>query len=109
MWALAAVFALLAAMAALGFGANRSGSATAGEAAAAMGEAREASLTVDVPPPVTTRIYSAPGAAGRPIVVIDAGHGGRDPGATSVSGEVNEKALTPTLSRARRDTLVKRG
>ena len=29
--------------------------------------------------------------AGRPIVVIDAGHGGRDPGATSVSGQVARK------------------
>jgi N-acetylmuramoyl-L-alanine amidase len=31
---------------------------------------------------------------GRPIVVIDAGHGGRDPGATSVSGKCAEKELT---------------
>src|SRR5687768_7230469 len=32
--------------------------------------------------------------AGRPIVLIDAGHGGTDPGAPSVSGEIVEKQLT---------------
>ena len=48
-------------------------------------------------------------AKGRPIVVIDAGHGGRDPGATSVSGQVREKELTLVLARALRDELVKRG
>jgi N-acetylmuramoyl-L-alanine amidase len=42
-------------------------------------------------------------------VVIDAGHGGRDPGATSVSGEVAEKALTLALAGELRDALVKRG
>ena len=50
-----------------------------------------------------------PVATGRPIVVIDAGHGGRDPGATSVSGEVHEKDLTLALAEALRDELVKRG
>jgi N-acetylmuramoyl-L-alanine amidase len=42
-------------------------------------------------------------------VVIDAGHGGRDPGATSVSGQVHEKDLTLALARELRDDLVKRG
>jgi len=42
-------------------------------------------------------------------VVIDAGHGGRDPGATSVSGEVREKELTLALARELRDILVERG
>ena len=41
--------------------------------------------------------------------MIDAGHGGRDPGATSVSGEVHEKDLTLALARELRDDLVKRG
>ena len=50
------------------------------------GAAAQASLTVDVPAPVSDTIYGAPQARGRPIVVIDPGHGGRDPGATSVSG-----------------------
>ena len=41
--------------------------------------------------------------------MIDAGHGGRDPGATSVSGQVREKELTLVLAQALRDELVKRG
>ena len=71
--------------------------------------AAQASLTVNLPPAATDRIYAAPQARGRPIVVIDAGHGGRDPGATSVSGQVNEKDLTIALARELRDELVKRG
>jgi N-acetylmuramoyl-L-alanine amidase len=69
----------------------------------------QSSLTVNVPPPVTDTIYGAPEARGRPIVVIDAGHGGRDPGATSVSGQVSEKDLTLALARELRDELLKRG
>jgi N-acetylmuramoyl-L-alanine amidase len=69
----------------------------------------QSSLTVNLPPAASDRIYSSPAARGRPIVVIDAGHGGRDPGATSVSGEVLEKQLTLALSQALRDELVKRG
>ena len=71
--------------------------------------AAQSSLTVNVPPPVSDRIYASPIARGRPIVVIDAGHGGRDPGAISVSGQVREKELTLSLARALRDELVKRG
>jgi N-acetylmuramoyl-L-alanine amidase len=73
------------------------------------GAAAESSLTVAVPPPVTDTIYGAPQARGRPIVVIDPGHGGRDPGATSVSGQVHEKDLTLALAQELRDDLVKRG
>ena len=71
--------------------------------------AAQSSLTVNLPPPVNDRIYASPIAKGRPIVVIDAGHGGRDPGATSVSGQVREKDLTLILAQALRDELVKRG
>jgi len=67
------------------------------------------SVTLDLPPPANDRIYSAPAAQGRPIVVIDAGHGGRDPGARSVSGQVAEKDLTLALARDLRDKLVERG
>lgn len=69
----------------------------------------QSSLTVNLPPAVNDRIYASPIAKGRPIVVIDAGHGGRDPGATSVSGQVHEKDLTLVLAEALRDELVKRG
>ena len=71
--------------------------------------AAQASLTVKLPPAASDRIYASPVARGRPIVVIDAGHGGRDPGATSVSGDVREKQLTLILAQALRDELVKRG
>jgi N-acetylmuramoyl-L-alanine amidase len=71
--------------------------------------AAQTTLTVNLPPAASDRIYAAPIAKGRPIVVIDAGHGGRDPGATSVSGQVREKELTLVLARALRDELVKRG
>ena len=71
--------------------------------------AAQSSLTVNLPPPASDRIYASPVAKGRPIVVIDAGHGGRDPGATSVSGQIREKELTLALAQALRDELVKRG
>ena len=71
--------------------------------------AAQSSLTVNLPPAASDRIYASPAARGRPIVVIDAGHGGRDPGATSVSGKVQEKQLTLIFAQALRDELVKRG
>ncbi len=43
----------------------------------------------------------------RPLVVIDAGHGGRDPGAGA--GPLKEKALTLALAQALRDQLIKTG
>jgi N-acetylmuramoyl-L-alanine amidase len=73
------------------------------------GAAAQSSLTVNLPPAANDRIYASPAARGRPIVVIDAGHGGRDPGATGVSGQVKEKDLTLVLAQALRDELVKRG
>ena len=102
----------------LGKGGAIAGAAVTAVAAAAIavaligrssGAAAQASLTVDLPPPATDKIYASPVAKGRPIVVIDAGHGGRDPGATSVSGQIHEKELTLILARALRDELVKRG
>jgi N-acetylmuramoyl-L-alanine amidase len=108
---LAGVAAALVAAAALAIalGASRSGAASADERAATVGEARQASLTMELPPAANDRIYGAPGARGRPIVVIDAGHGGRDPGARSVEGNLAEKDLTLALARDLRDKLVERG
>src|SRR5688572_9465840 len=74
-----------------------------------MGEARRGSVTDRIAPAVAGVVVSGARAAGRPIVVIDPGHGGRDPGAVSVSGSVAEKQLTLTLARELRDRLVKRG
>lgn len=66
-------------------------------------------LSIALPPAANDRIYSVPGAVARPIVVIDAGHGGTDPGAVSVSGQVQEKQLTLALADNLRDLLVQRG
>lgn len=93
----------------LAFGSSRSAATSAPDRSAVLGEARQASLTVDVPEAVPTRVYGGPNSAGRPIIVLDAGHGGRDPGATSVSGEVREKELTLAFARELRDQLVQRG
>jgi N-acetylmuramoyl-L-alanine amidase len=76
--------------------------------AAAKSQSRS-TVTVSLPPVATDRIYASPLARGRPIVVIDAGHGGRDPGASSASGEASEKELTLALAQELRDQLVKRG
>ncbi|MBA2467523.1 MAG: N-acetylmuramoyl-L-alanine amidase [Sphingomonas sp.] len=98
-----------AAVALLAFVAGPSGAAPANAPARAMiGEARRGGVTVDIAPPIDVFVSGA-AAAGRPIVVIDPGHGGRDPGATSVSGDIAEKQLTLVLARELRDRLVKRG
>jgi len=49
-----------------------------------------------------------PADASRPLVVIDAGHGGHDPGASGQGGE-REKDLTLMLARSLRDALLAKG
>src|SRR5690606_39708719 len=44
-----------------------------------------------------------------PLVVIDAGHGGHDPGASSSVSPVPEKDVTLALARAIRDALARSG
>lgn len=93
----------------LSLGGAKVGAAASQSIAAAAGEVRPGSVTVPLSPVVTdVPIYGAR-AAGRPIVVIDPGHGGRDPGARGVSGEVVEKDLTLALAKVLRDELVARG
>jgi len=46
-----------------------------------------------------------PPDASRPLVVIDAGHGGHDPGASGQKGE-REKTVTLALAKALREALL---
>ncbi len=68
------------------------------------------SVSVPVPPKPTPfalpRIYGADDS--RPLVVIDPGHGGHDPGAISAEG-IQEKELALKLAKAIRDQLVESG
>jgi N-acetylmuramoyl-L-alanine amidase len=67
------------------------------------------SVTVDIPPMQAglprPRIM---GPAGRPLVVIDAGHGGHDPGAIGANG-AREKDVTLALAKSIRDELLAGG
>jgi N-acetylmuramoyl-L-alanine amidase len=56
----------------------------------------------------TVVAYSTPGHRNRPLVVIDPGHGGHDPGTVSASG-LSEKDVALEISRRLRDDLRGRG
>lgn len=59
-----------------------------------------------VPRAPLPRVY---GDSDRPLVVIDAGHGGHDPGALSPDGSLREKDVTLQVARAIRDALLASG
>lgn len=68
------------------------------------------SITIPLDPPRSMApLPRILGPAGRPLVVIDAGHGGHDPGATSPHGGGREKDVTLAIARAIRDELVRSG
>mgnify|MGYP001321870004 CR=1 FL=1 len=67
-------------------------------------------ITIPLDPPGNglpkPKIYGPPG---RPLVVIDAGHGGHDPGAISPVTGKREKDITLSVARAIKDELIKSG
>lgn len=60
------------------------------------------------PSPPAAAPRPAPDPARRPLIVIDPGHGGRDPGAVSSSG-LREKDVTLEIARLIRDEIVASG
>ena len=76
---------------------------------ALFGEARQGGLTVALRGAAANVAITEAKVPGRPIVLIDPGHGGRDPGAPGVSGLVREKELTLAFARELRDLLAKNG
>ena len=106
-WTLGAVAALVV----LGLVALRLGGSapSAADGPALVGEARSGGLTIALPDAVADVRIREARTPGRPIVLIDAGHGGRDPGAAGVSGTVTEKQLTLAMANELADLLEKRG
>jgi N-acetylmuramoyl-L-alanine amidase len=93
----------------LALNAPQGGEAAPGDARAQIGEARAGQLTVALPNALTDIRLTEAKAPGRPIVLLDPGHGGRVPGAPAVSGAISEKQLTLTMARELRDLLARRG
>lgn len=62
-----------------------------------------------VPSARRIRLPRVMGEAGKPLVVIDAGHGGVDPGAIAPGTGLREKDVTLQIARAIRDQLVASG
>ena len=100
---------VLLAMGLLALAAGRVRTDVIGGAIALVGEARTGRVTLDLPEAVANVRVREARVPGRPIVVIDAGHGGRDPGAPGVSGSTREKDLTLALARELADLLEERG
>lgn len=101
--------AVLVAIGLLALAAGRVETGVVGDAIALIGEARTGGLTLDLPEAIEDVRVREARLPGRPIVLIDPGHGGRDPGAPGVSGVTREKDLTLALARELADLLEQRG
>jgi len=99
-----AAVAVAAALGFLAFG----GAAAAGIEAGWSGNGGNA-VTVTLPTATQRVAIIEARTPGRPLVLIDPGHGGQDPGATAVSGDVSEKDLALQLGRELRDRLASDG
>lgn len=73
--------------------------------------AQRGGITVPLDPPRPLQIPAVTGARGtkRPLVVIDAGHGGHDPGSQSTDGTHKEKHIALAIAKAIRDELAASG
>jgi N-acetylmuramoyl-L-alanine amidase len=101
--------AALAGAALLALAAARVRTGVVGDAIALIGEARTGGLTLVMPEAVKDVRVREARLPGRPIVLIDPGHGGRDPGAPGVSGASREKDLTLAMGQELADLLEQRG
>lgn len=101
--------AVLTAAGLLMFAAGRERTDTLGDGSAMVGEARTGYVTLEMPDAVRDVRVREARLPGRPIVLIDPGHGGRDPGAPGVSGSNQEKQLTLAMAKELADELEKRG
>lgn len=88
---------------------NRDSASPAGEERALIGEARSGTVKVELGSALGQIKLTEARLPGRPIVVLDPGHGGRDPGAGGASGKSSEKDLTLLLARELRAKLAERG
>ena len=66
-------------------------------------------VPLDAPEPYRLPIPPVQGRADKPLVVIDAGHGGHDPGSLSLDGRYREKDATLAIAKALRDELLASG
>ena len=67
-------------------------------------------ISVPVPPPAPpSPLPRVQGSDGRPLVVIDAGHGGIDPGAINPRSGLREKDVTLRIAKSIRDELLASG
>ena len=73
--------------------------------------AQRGGITVPLDPPKPLPVPPITGARGtkRPLVVIDAGHGGHDPGSQSADGAIKEKDIALAIAKAIRDELAASG
>lgn len=88
---------------------ERSEAPAGGLAGGVAGEAREGGLSLALAPAVRDVAVTEARVPGRPLVVIDPGHGGRDPGASGAGQGTRESDLTLLIARELRTRLAERG
>ena len=73
------------------------------------GDTKGVTVPLEAPQPYHLVIPPVAGRADKPLVVIDAGHGGHDPGSLSVDGSYREKDAALAIAKAVRDELLASG